>query len=72
MADIHEIGVPDGQTRLDLPVEQVLRSALDRGLTEVTIIGRNGEEFYLATSIGDQYKTYFWLDFAKVFLREQE
>lgn len=71
-AEIIEIGIENGQTRLDFPVEKVLLAAIEAGLDEVTIIGRGENGFYLASSIGDTYRTYYWLDHAKNFLRENK
>jgi hypothetical protein len=66
VADILELGVPDGTTRLDLPVKDILNAQSAQNLAEVTVLGRTHDgEFYLASSIGDCYRTYFWLDYAK-------
>jgi hypothetical protein len=49
-------------TRLDIPVEKILRKALDRDLESVVVVGvtKDGDEFF-ASSMPDGGTAIYWL-----------
>jgi len=60
-----------GITKLDLPVDRIIKGAVDAGLTEIVIIGydKDGEE-YFASSIADGGSVLWHLERSKKKLLE--
>ena len=63
MGDVVDLDCP---TRLDIPVERVLQSALESDLNRVMLIGWNkDDEFYFAASFADGGDALWLMEHAK-------
>jgi hypothetical protein len=68
MGEVVELDV---LTHLDLPVDRILKAALEKGLAEVVIIGFDDDgEFYFAASKADGGDVLWLLELAKKKLLE--
>lgn len=60
-------------TKLDIPVERVLRKATEAGLTTAIVVGVDSDgEFWFASSAADGGTALWWLEKAKKVLLEVE
>lgn len=62
----------DGITRLDMPPEKVLQSALDANLEGVVVVGWQEGEFYAASSIADGGEVVWLLEKLKQHLLDSD
>lgn len=73
MTEDDNIVILDVMTRLDIPAERVLKSALEHGLKNVSIVGYDeNEEIYFASSLANASEILWALEKFKKRLMEME